>query len=108
MNGRKVDPRQQFSKKLAGRAEWFWFGYMIVLAGVMAFTPAAVNGAVYLAVLATIVMVVSVMAYTRNSIYEKGLYNLRVVEKLKLGKAPESAEDDPAEDEEAEEEGGNG
>ena len=41
MANRKIDPKEQFSKKLAGRAEWFWFGYMILLAVLMWLQPAS-------------------------------------------------------------------
>ena len=51
MANRKIDPREQFSKKLAGRAEWFWFFYMVILAAVMVLQPASALPAVYLGML---------------------------------------------------------
>jgi len=38
------DPRKQFSKKLASRAEWFWFGYMVLVAAVAAYSPESAKG----------------------------------------------------------------
>lgn len=70
----RIDPRKQFSKKLAGRAEWFWFFYMTLMAGLVAYQPVAWVAAVVLASLVTAVMITSVLAYTNNSMYEKGLY----------------------------------
>ena len=96
---RQTDPRKQFSKKLASRAEWFWFFYMVGLAVVLALTPASSMAAVYLAVLVTCVMMVSVMAYTSNSKYDKFLYTLRTIERIQSGSGKE---------EEDEEEGDNG
>jgi len=96
MAGRKIDPKEQFSKKLAGRTEWFWFFYMILLCVVMALQPASALSAVYLGVMATGVMVISVMAYTKNSIDEKWFYWLAEIAKAISGK----------QDDEDDEEGG--
>ena len=74
MAPRKIDPREQFSKKLAGRAEWFWFGYMICLVVAMVIQPEAAMQMVYLGMMVTGVMVVSVLAYTKNSIDEKWFF----------------------------------
>ena len=74
MANRKIDPREQFSKKLAGRAEWFWFFYMVVLAAVMVLQPDAALPAVYLGIMVTGVMIISVLAYTKNSIDEKWFF----------------------------------
>ena len=83
---KRVDPREQFSKKLAGRAEWFWFFYMLVLATVMVLQPASAMPAVYLGIMATGVMIVSVFAYTKNSIDEKWFYWLAEIAKAVGGR----------------------
>lgn len=70
----QMDPRKQFSKKLAGRAEWFWIFYLTFLAALLGYKPEAYIGVIILAALVTVVMVTSVLAYTNNSMYEKGLY----------------------------------
>ena len=84
MGDKQMDPRQQFSKKLAGRTEWFWFIYLVLLIALVAYRPEVATVIVYLAILVSIVMIVSVLAYTRNSLYEKGLLAARDMAKLKF------------------------
>jgi len=86
MADRKIDPKQQFSKKLAGRAEWFWFFYMVLLAVVLVLQPKAALEAVYLGIMVTVVMVASVCAYTKNSIDEKWFFWLAEIAKAVSGK----------------------
>lgn len=100
----RVNPREQFSKKLAGRAEWFWFFYMLVLAAVMVLQPDAALPAVYLGIMVTGVMIVSVFAYTKNSIDEKWFYWLAEIAKAVGGKKG----DDNDEEGSVKDEGGNG
>ena len=102
MANRRIDPREQFSKKLAGRAEWFWFFYMVVLAAVMVLQPDAALPAVYLGIMVTGVMIISVLAYTKNSIDEKGFFWLAEIAKAVGGSKGKSSDD------EEEGEGGNG
>ncbi len=85
MGNRKIDPREQFSKKLAGRAEWFWFGYMILLAFVIILQPDAALPAFYMACLVTAVMIISVCMYTKNSIDEKWFFWLAEIAKATSG-----------------------
>ena len=99
----RVNPREQFSKKLAGRAEWFWFFYMLVLAAVMVLQPDAALPAVYLGIMVTGVMIVSVFAYTKNSIDEKWFYWLAEIAKAVGGK-----KGDDKDEEDVKDEGGNG
>lgn len=96
----RVDPREQFSKKLAGRTEWFWFLYMILLVVAIVITPDAALPAVYLGIMVTGVMIVSVLAYTKNSIDEKWFYWAAEIAKAISSKPETSSSDD--------EEGGNG
>lgn len=102
MANRRIDPREQFSKKLAGRAEWFWFFYMVVLAAVMVLQPDAALPAVYLGIMVTGVMIISVLAYTKNSIDEKSFFWLAEIAKAIGGSKNKSSDDDD------EGEGGNG
>lgn len=96
----RVDPREQFSKKLAGRTEWFWFLYMVLLVVAIVITPDSALPAVYLGIMVTGVMIVSVLAYTKNSIDEKWFYWA-----AEIAKALSSAKSDASSDDE---EGGNG
>lgn len=98
MAGRKTDPKQQFSKKLANRTEWFWFFFMVMLCAVMLVQPASALPAVYLGIMTTGVMIISVVAYTKNSIDEKWFYWLAEIAKSISGKT----------DDDNKEEGGNG
>lgn len=98
MAARKIDPKEQFSKKLAGRTEWFWFFYMVLLCVVMILQPASSLPAVYLGIMATGVMIISVVAYTKNSIDDKWFFWLAEIAKSISGK----------EKDDIEEEGGNG
>lgn len=73
--GRKiVDPKEQFSKKLAWYTMWFWGFYMVYLEAMMAIVPEIAVANVIMAGFVTIVMFSSVFAYTGNSKYEKGLW----------------------------------
>lgn len=83
---KRIDPKEQFSKRLAGRAEWFWFGFMVLLAVVMVVQPDSAMPAVYLGILVTGVMIVSVVSYTKNSIDEKWFYWLAEIAKAVSGK----------------------
>ena len=106
MADRKIDPKQQFSKKLASRAEWFWFFYMVLLAVVLVLQPKAALEAVYLGIMVTVVMVASVCAYTKNSIDEKWFFWLAEIAKAVTGK--KDACEDSSGDESEEEGGSNG
>lgn len=78
----RMDPRKQFSKKLARWTAVFWFAYMAWLSVLLLLAPASALYAVYLGVIATIVMMISVVSYTRNSIQEKLI--LAMLNKTKL------------------------
>lgn len=94
MARQKINPREQFSKKLAGRTEWFWFFYMVLLCVLMILQPASALPAVYLGIMATGVMVISVMAYTKNSIDEKWFYWLAEIAKAVSGKTSDNADEE--------------
>lgn len=70
----RIDPRKQFSKRLARWTSFFWFAFMVWLSVLLLLVPEAALYAVYMAVIATAVMILNVWAYTRNSIYEKGVF----------------------------------
>lgn len=106
---KQVDPKEQFSKKLAGRAEWFWFGFMGVLVIAIIVSPGSADAAVYLGVMVTAVMLISVVAYTKNSTMEKALYAATQIQKLQLtwkdGKPPDADAEDDTEETEGESHG---
>ncbi len=94
MPRRKIDPKEQFSKRLAGRAEWFWFLYMILLVAAIVITPDSALPAVYLGIMVTGVMIISVLAYTKNSIDEKWFYWANEIAKSMSGKKPDEKEEE--------------
>ena len=79
---KEVDPKHQFSKKLAGRTEWFWFFYLVIMVALLAYQPEIGVVAVYLSLIPTVVMGISIVAYTKNSITEKII--LAMLDKTKL------------------------
>ena len=80
--GNRMDPRQQFSKKLAKWTAGFWFVYTAWLSAILVIQPSAALYTVYMGIIATVVMVMNVWAYTRNSIYEKAL--LAMLDKARI------------------------
>ena len=105
----RIDPRKQFSKRLARWTSVFWFFYMTWRSVILIIQPAAAVYSVYMGVIATAVMVLNVWAYTRNSIYEKGVFAMLDKTKLELtmrgGQNPKAgkAQDEAAESENDEE-----
>lgn len=104
MNNYRIDPKQQFSKKLARWTAVFWFIYMLYLITVLLLEPSTGIYTVYISIVVSIVMIVNVLAYTRNSVMEKlafmTLDSLKI--KLSLDKEKEPSSDD------GEQEDGNG
>lgn len=78
----KTDPRKQFSKKLAKWTAVFWFVYLIWLSVLLYLQPTSAVYAVYLALIATVVMCINVWAYTKNSVYEKSI--LAILDKTRM------------------------
>ena len=84
MANRKMEQREQFSKKLAKWSSIFWFFYLTVLAVVLIVEPNSSDASVYMCITVSVVMIVNVYAYTRNSTYEKALYAMERIEKMKF------------------------
>ena len=94
----RVDPKKQFSKKLARWTAVFWFVYMTWLSALFMMAPESALYCVYMGLIATAVMILNVWAYTRNSIYEKGVFAMLNRAKLEIGlkngKISNSAQED--------------
>ena len=84
MSDVRIDPRKQFSKRLARWTSVFWFFFMTWLTVLFMIVPEAALYCVYMAIIATSVMLLNVWAYTRNSIYEKGVFAMLDKAKLSL------------------------
>ena len=95
MSNYRIDPRKQFSKKLARWTSIFWFLFMTWLSVLFILASETALYCVYMAVIATSVMLLNVWAYTRNSIYEKGVFAMLDKTKLSLniGESPPKEED---------------
>ena len=103
---KRMDPRQQFSKKLAKWTAAFWFVYMAWLSVLFMLQPSAAQYVVYMALIATVVMIINVWAYTKNSVYEKSLLAMLDKTKMELTLGKGSASDEP--EEAAQQEGDDG
>ena len=104
---KRMDPREQFSKKLAKWSSWFWFIYMILLLAVLAYQPLTAEAIIWLAGITSFVMIINIWAYTNNSIYDKAIAaGAKIIGKFRFsGKKNESSDSD---DEEEDDEGSNG
>lgn len=80
----RIDPKKQFSKKLARWTSVFWFFYMTWLSVLLFLAPAAALYSVYMGIIVTAVMILNVWAYTKNSIYEKGVFAMLDKAKIEL------------------------
>ena len=84
MGTRRVDPREQFSKWLAKWTALFWFCYMLIMAVALVIQPQIADAAVYIVICTSLVMLLNVWAYTKNSIYEKAILAGLEKDRLKL------------------------
>lgn len=97
------DPRKQFSKWLARSSSWFWFIYLIILAGLIAFRPETANSIIYIILIVSAVMIFHVWAYTKNSTYQKGIEAMLSKTKMELSlkNSPVETDEDEDSDEES-------
>lgn len=105
LSPRKIDPKEQFSKRLARWTAVFWFFYLTYLTAMMVIEPAIAQAAIYLGGFVCLVMLINVWAYTHNSVYDKAFYWASRIEEMRAGKKDK---DKPEDDKKDEGEGGNG
>ena len=84
MGNYRIDPKKQFSKRLARWTAVFWFVYMLWLSMLMLLQPQVALYCFYMGLISTVVMIVNEIAYTRNSIMEKLAYTLLDKTRLEL------------------------
>ena len=84
MGNYRIDPKKQFSKRLARWTAWFWFAYMVFISCIMYLQPQAALYCVYMGIIVTAVMILNVWAYTKNSIYEKGVFAMLDKAKIEM------------------------
>ena len=70
----RIDPRKQFSKRLARWTAVFWFVYMTWISVIMLLEPSTATYVFYMSIVVSVVMIVNVASYTTNSIQEKFLF----------------------------------
>ena len=80
----RIDPKKQFSKRLARWTAVFWFVFMTWLSVILILEPSSAVFCVYMGIIVTVVMMINVIAYTRNSIAEKLAFTLLDKTKLEL------------------------
>ena len=101
MGNYRIDPKKQFSKRLARWTAVFWFVYMVWLTVLMLLEPQVALYSFYMGLISTVVMIVNEIAYTRNSIMEKIAYTLldKTRLELKLPNATGTKQNDDTENE---------
>lgn len=82
---KRIDPKEQFSKKLATSGAVYWIFCMTGLVITMALVPAVSIACVYMAIIVSVVKIFHVWAYTRNSTYEKALLAILDKTRMELG-----------------------
>lgn len=70
----RIDPKKQFSKRLARWTAVFWFVYMTWISVIMLLQPDTAQFVFYMSIVVSVVMIVNVASYTTNSIQEKILF----------------------------------
>ena len=89
MEMKRMDPKKQFSKRLARWTAVFWFVFMAWLGTVLFLAPEAGMYSVYMSIVVSVVMIINIWQYNSNSKTEKALFaflNEKELE-LKLGPA---------------------
>lgn len=99
MDNKWIDPKKQFSKKLAKWTAFYWFFFMTALLVLVYFVPDAAVYILYLSIVVSVVMILNVVSYTRNSIVEKLAFAALDKAKIELniGKGKQQAKADEEE-----------
>lgn len=84
MSDVRIDPKKQFSKRLARWTAFFWFLFMTWLSVLLMLVPSAAEYTVYMAIICTVVMMVNVISYSANSITEKKIFGLLDKSKIEM------------------------
>ena len=74
MGNYQINPKQQFSKRLARWTAIFWFIFMGWLCVVLFLAPEAGLYSVYMSIVVSIVMIINIYQYNSNSKTEKRLF----------------------------------
>lgn len=104
----RIDPRKQFSKRLARWTALFWFFYMTWLSVIVFLQPDAALYCVYMGINVTVVMLLNVWMYMNKSVAEQAIHAMIDKTKLELNLSSRGKGGDKDEEGVTEEEGGNG
>lgn len=104
----QIDPKHQFSKRLARWTAVFWFVYLIWLSILMKLEPSVAQYAFFMSIVVSIVMMVSVVMYTINSVTEKRIFGMLDKAQIELQFGPLKASMNNKNKDEENEEGDNG
>ena len=105
MGNYQIDPKKQFSKRLARWTAVFWFVYLTWLSVLMMLEPSVAQYSFYMSIVVSIVMMISVIMYTINSVQEKRIFGMLSKAQIELQFGPVKAsmnKKDNDEDEEGE------
>ena len=107
MESYRIDPKKQFSKRLAKWTAIFWFAYMLLLLALMYLQPSVAEYCFYISIVASVVMMINVISYSINSITEKRIFGMldRAKIEVQFGPAKISIGDDAEAEPEGEAEG---
>lgn len=111
MGNYRIDPKKQFSKRLARWTSVFWFCYLTWLSILMMLQPTVAEYVFYMSIVVSLIMMINVILYTINSVTEKRIFGMleKAQIELKFGPAKVAiGNKDGDSDEEMTEEGGNG
>ena len=84
MDTKRMDPKKQFSKRLARWTAVFWFAYIIGLAAVITIEPAVAQYAFFMSIVVSVIMLINIYSYQKNSLTEKALLTLLDKTRLEL------------------------
>lgn len=96
MGNYHIDPKKQFSKRLARWTAVFWFIYMFLLLVLMYLQPDVAEYCFYISIVVSVVMMINVVSYSINSITEKRIFGMldRAKIEVQLGPAKVSIGDE--------------
>ena len=83
-----IDPKHQFSKRLARWTAVFWFVYLVWLSILMRLEPSVAQYAFFMAIVVSVVMMVNVIMYTINSVTEKRIFGMLDKAQIELQLGP--------------------
>lgn len=83
-----IDPKHQFSKRLARWTAVFWFVYLTWLSILMMLEPSVAQYAFFMSIVVSIVMMISVISYTINSVTEKRIFGMLDKAQIELQLGP--------------------